>query len=323
LALQSGYCIYHDKDYYRNDKKHAAIILKRLGRKLQLSEGSDLYLVGYHFPEQSPDENPDLFMYGVLSKVYFCAAIFHGTFQPSFIFNKTVDFTGVTFLIEANFSYVEFKDEVEFSQVTFSGDAIFSGTKFPTQVRFSNTNFKGKADFTYAEFNDLKLYSTKFENDADFKQATFHETHLSNVSFGKETSFILCDFFKDIVFWEAEFNGAVSFLGATFHDKLREISSSKFNGTADFSGVTFVKGVSFSHTTFTKKARFEGTKFEVNANFWHTIFSDKAIFSGAIFGTKLFADFSETILRALSLLQPSLAPDSWEKQTFLQILNIM
>jgi uncharacterized protein YjbI with pentapeptide repeats len=110
------------------------------------------------------------------------------------------------------------------------------------------------------------------------------------------SSFIWCDFFKNIVFWEGEFNCAVSFLGATFHDKLREISSSKFNGTADFSGVTFVKGVSFSHATFTKKAIFEGTKFEVNANFWHSIFSDKASFSGAIFGTKLFADFSETVL---------------------------
>jgi uncharacterized protein YjbI with pentapeptide repeats len=142
----------------------------------------------------------------------------------------------------------------------------------------------------------LKLYNTKFENDADFKQAAFHGIYLTNVSFAKETSFIWCDFFKNIVFWEGEFNGAVSFLDATFHDKLREISSSKFNGTADFSGVTFVKGVSFSHATFTKKAIFEGTKFEVNAKFWHSIFSDKVSFSGAIFGTKLFADFSETVL---------------------------
>jgi uncharacterized protein YjbI with pentapeptide repeats len=195
-AIPSGYCIFHDKDYY---KRSPDVIKTELKRKIKESVECKkaLFCIGYHLSSVTVKET-------FTEPVYFNSAKFHAvnftkaTFFNSVDFSKAeyyddVYFYTTRFLDFANFTLAKFNNRIIFSDAIFT-NVIFLGSSFEN-VTFSNTNF-GLADFSKAEFNSY--------------------TNFVGAIFAKRAKFIGTIFFDRVDFTAAEFHSGANFIFAIF-----------------------------------------------------------------------------------------------------------
>ena len=172
------------------------------------------------------------------------------------------DFSGATFVGDANFTRVVFDQDARFSDVTFMGTADFSNARFAGDAFFRWVAFNSNADFREASFGgDADLRDTAFAADAGFSGASF-EGHAGffRSSFGGNASFFRTDFAGVAEFREAVFEGHAGFNAATFYGDAH-FSRATFEGLAGFRDVTFKAGAEFYRASFVQTADFCDSSF--------------------------------------------------------------
>ena len=217
-ALDSGFCIYHDEQYYKEKPENLCnAILDKI--KTHNSYLKPIYLIGYHIPEIIIKQE-------FLTPTYFTQSQFHGAtnFSESIFYKKT-NFDKTSFE-DAKFIHTEFRDSVQFVKSFFSS-VEFAGTTFGYSV------FSG-SKFIKSLFLKCKIGHTFFAG-ATFKDGQFPANNFGYVSF------------YNTIFE----NG--SFINSRFEDA--EFQSTKFQ-EIDFSGTEF-EAANFSGTLFKQKANFE------------------------------------------------------------------
>jgi len=236
IALASGLCIFHDKNY-SNDKE----LVQKISDKIisALTKREALFFIGYNIPDMKIKET-------FKNIVYFTKANFTNIDFTKSKFHK-VDFSGAKFQ-NANFSKTTF-EEADFLAVEFNGKANFSKTVFKEKVNFSESVFK-KANFSSSSMKRAQFLGTKFQT------ANFGLTKIT-----------------DSDFYGVLFSGLANFVGTNI--KRSEFPNSRFQGKTRFTGAKFEK-VEFSQSNFgsvdfdyasMNVMRFNGTIFDGAANF--------------------------------------------------------
>jgi len=286
IALASGLCIFHDKNY-SNDKELDQKISDKI--KSVLAKNETLFCIGYNIPDLKIKETFKNF-------VYFTKASFTNTDFSSSKF-QSVDFSGAKFQ-NANFSKATF-EEADFLAVEFSGKANFSNTVFKKKVNFSESVFNKRANFNGSSMKRAQFLGSKFQT-ADFGLTKIEDSDFYGVLFSGVANFIGTDI-KRSVFPNSRFQGKTRFTGAKFEKT--EFPQSNFAGT-DFDHAS-MKVMKFHGTTFSGPANFYSSKlekvdlyqanFEKNSNFAEAtlrevIFSDGKFQGNSNFAYVIFQD---------------------------------
>jgi uncharacterized protein YjbI with pentapeptide repeats len=163
---------------------------------------------------------------------------------------------------------------VKLKNVVFQGPVNFGGAVFTEDASFKNTEFRDGATFTNAEFKieraDFK--NTKFRGEAKFDNAEFEVADFYEAKFNGAVSFKNANFRQDVDFRGAQFDDDAEFQGAkfgglvTFSDD-RNVEAAQFNKTANFADVKFGDVAKFNLTQFGGYANFENARFNKTANF--------------------------------------------------------
>jgi Pentapeptide repeats (9 copies) len=117
-TLDSGLCIFHDKNYLQdknNHKEHEQKVIREITDKVNNSivQKKALLCVGYHLPDNIPIK-------GDFTKpVYFSEAKL-----------QRIDFSFAKLAAGANFSQANFEGKANFRSAEFSGGASFFEAKF-------------------------------------------------------------------------------------------------------------------------------------------------------------------------------------------------
>jgi hypothetical protein len=135
--LPSGFCIFHDENYLKEDKnnreEHEKTVRDKLMDKVHnnsVNEKEALLCIGYHVPDITIKAN--------FSKpVYFTKCEFQGI----------TDFSDSRFFGNAYFSSAKFSERVNFDKAIFSGIAIFNSAIFSEEADFSRAEFSEEAYF--------------------------------------------------------------------------------------------------------------------------------------------------------------------------------
>jgi uncharacterized protein YjbI with pentapeptide repeats len=207
VATDSGFCIFHDKKYLKdeaNSEPRKKEVTSRLMQKIKEFTNNKIrdnreYLVcnGYNLPDITIKEY-------FTNQVFFLNCHFHGTanFSGS-IFESNANFGGSTFyqntsfyrvgfVNPTSFSSVQFLKDTNFAYSIFNSDTYFLGAIFSGQVTFENTQFLGDTFFDKARFIDKTDFSkTEFGGKTRFKYSIFEANErvlfdvktLSKVSF--------------------------------------------------------------------------------------------------------------------------------------------
>ena len=252
--LDSGFCIFHDKDYLQdktsNSEDHKSKVMDRLKQIVNhaISNNARLLCIGFQLPDFSLSDLSNNKEFTI--PVYFSSSQFFG---------KT-DFHEAKFEEITSFSGVNFKERADFSDANFK------------VANFSKANFKDKADFIRANFKVASFIRAKFEKEADFYKANFEgESFFTVAKFEGEAEFSGVNFkeradFSDANFKVADFHGA-TFEGALFFDY------AKFEGEARFFNVYF-EYTHFYNSEFYGKTYFSG-EFNGKTNFDYVLFVGK------------------------------------------------
>ncbi len=177
-----------------------------------------------------------------------------------------VSFDKASFLALADFADASFQ-HASFIGTSFSQPVVFDGAQFRDFVSFEDAAFHQDASFNHAVFDGV----------ADFNYSSFDSyTYLTGAQF-----------YKDALFSDVDFSGALDASASLFARKANFFQS-RFN-TADFSGAVFSGPVQFGLARFSGLASFGGAIFASEAGFNMARFSDAAYFSEAEFrGPALF-----------------------------------
>jgi uncharacterized protein YjbI with pentapeptide repeats len=175
-----------------------------------------------------------------------------------------------------------FKEAINFEGVTFCGDANFSGAEFSGSANFNEATFRGITDFNGAKFGE----------GAGFVDAAFRwVAYFNGTRFIRFANFDGAAFSDDIRFVEAIFWGDANFSGAKFSGS-SNFNDAAFRGMAEFRGAAFGGDIWFVEAKFWGNANFSGAKFSGSSNFNDVAFRGMAEFRGAAFGGS--ADFGHT-----------------------------
>ena len=175
IALASGLCIFHDKNY-SNDKELGQKISEKI--KSTLAKKEALFFIGYNIPDLKIKET-------FKNVVYFTKANFTNTDFRNSKFKK-VDFSGAKFQ-NANFSKAIF-EEADFLAAEFSGKANFSNTVFKKKVNFSESVFK-RANFSGSSMKRAQFLGTKFKT-ANFGLTKIEDSDFYGVFFSGLANFV-------------------------------------------------------------------------------------------------------------------------------------
>ncbi|MGC9504260.1 pentapeptide repeat-containing protein [Baaleninema sp.] len=175
-----------------------------------------------------------------------------------------------------------FRGRLNFSRTRFLNDVDLTNTFFLDRVEGVSAVFAGKTNASDARFSqDLRLTNARFLDTVSFRNSIFSGAlNASNV----------------------QFEGTVSFAGATFENST-DFHQNTFKKPTDFERVKFVGSADFSKTEWRDRAWFPKTKFVdflflTNANFLATVNFREARFDCPVNlrGASLsaLADFSDT-----------------------------
>jgi uncharacterized protein YjbI with pentapeptide repeats len=303
-SIDSGYCIFHDENYYQ---LHPKEIDEAFEKKL-LGKTDPLICIGYNLVNVR-------FEGDITKSLDFSRAIFHGDFNAinAEFTGEITDFTRAKFTKRTDFSFAKFTGEktyfagaeftgwIYFTRAEFTGEkTIFAGAKFTGEkTYFAGAKFTGKeTDFTGAKFTGKETYfaGAEFTGEiTDFAGAKFtgKETYFTGAKFtGEKTYFAGAEFTGWINFTRAKFTGKeTDFAGAKFTGKETYFTGAEFTGEiTDFTGAKFTgKETDFSFAKFTgEKTIFAGAKFTGEiTDFSLAKFTGKeTIFAGAKFTGK-------------------------------------
>lgn len=300
IALASGLCIFHDKNY-SNDKELGQKISEKI--KSTLAKKEALFFIGYNIPDLKIKET-------FKNVVYFTKANFTNTDFTNSKFHK-VDFSGSKFL-NANFSRSSF-EEADFLAVEFGGHSNFSNTVFKNKVNFSESVFND-VNFNGSTMKRAQFLGSKFQT-ADFSFTKIEDSDFYGVEFQDATNFVGTDI-KRTVFPNSKFQGRTRFTGAKFektnftHSRfgaidfdhasinVMKLQGTTFAGDANFFStkldkvdlhrVKFKKSSNFAESTL-QEVIFSDGKFQGDSNFAYVVFQDNVRFKNIEFYA---ADFS-------------------------------
>lgn len=263
--LNSGFCKFHDKNYFRQNKDEIAhLFYTKVSQIIEKNE--KLLCLGYNLPKINFNNNRfnDLviFDFANIESIHCDGTYFeHISFESSII--DDVYFTQCDF----KFIYVH---QTNFKKVHIT-DSHFKNAAFPQCI------FKGLAYFFNNVFERISMDYCEFVEGANFWM-----TKLNNASFSH------CIFKKTCLF------GTISMPNKKF--KTTTIQNGNFTGT-EFENATF-KSVVFSGNTTFENTKFENCYFNEaifdelnfgfseitnNADFTKTTFNEKAFFNNLLF----------------------------------------
>ncbi len=180
-----------------------------------------------------------------------------------------------------NFSGLHFKKDVNFSSFIFPVETLFVKTTFHEIIQFEDTNFQA-VSFSEAVFLDYaRFHATLFYGTVNFDKVKFSNCGLFNSA----------RFYKDAFF-----------TGATFYQKnnsTTSFSDAKFSNKVLFTDAKFDCDTRFTETIFTKNASFENTGFLKDVYFTGSVFSETADFKNAKFYGEI-AKFKKVIFEKIS-----------------------
>jgi uncharacterized protein YjbI with pentapeptide repeats len=184
--LTTGFCIFHDENYFINNKQE---VLQRFMERVKkaIDDKKTLLCIGYNIPEDIHLTNRHFFR-----PVYFSKAKFYGK----------VYFTDTHFEKEAYFKEAIFYDKVHFGAANFHQEANFIEATFQ-EANFRQAIFEYKAYFIEATFKEVYFIDTNFHQETNFTEATFQEAYFREAKFHKKTHFI------EARFREADFSKAI------------------------------------------------------------------------------------------------------------------
>jgi uncharacterized protein YjbI with pentapeptide repeats len=224
---ESGYCILHERDQFKNTLLFAERIEKKLERK-------DYNFRGVYFPRQMSN----LFREIVFEK--------KADFSNA-VFTCKCDFQGAVFVRGATFIQTEFREDTNFQLSEFLANAYFTNSIFLKGVKFSNVEFKLRSQFGGTRFiGKVDFSDSNFLGHVDFVGANFiNEAKFEGTTFNKATDFMGAEFKED-----ARFEGSRFIEGANFW-------KTKFYGATSFNGAEFAGGANFESASFFATVRFE------------------------------------------------------------------
>ena len=223
-SLESGYCKFHDEDYF--DETNSDELIKLIQNQLKSENGK---CIGYRIPSIKMREIKMPFL------VYFNKAEFLGE----------VDFSKKCNSSKIIFEECTFHKEVNFSNSVNNEELYFSSAKFLKNVKFINAEFKRKVDFQSTKFNDnVNFQSSLFKQKVIFQKTDFQHIY-----------FDLSIFNEDVDFYKTKFNKPASFWNVKFLNKTI-FTLSEFIENADFHESEF-KNVIFQDTIFNEGVNYE------------------------------------------------------------------
>jgi uncharacterized protein YjbI with pentapeptide repeats len=213
-------------------------------------------------------------------------------------------FTDATFEAAVRFDQATVSKAAIFEEATFVDEATFRGTEFHGRsididdyTSFDGATFEDSVRFDYARFEAISFETTLFRDAAHFEETrTTAPATFDGATFESVADFDGATFEDDVSYVAATFDGTTRFRGITF-----EGGATVLHADADFSEVTFAKGVSFEsgqigavtfeETCFETDACFRDVAFRESTNFDATKFAGEAVFDGATFdGEATFED---------------------------------
>jgi uncharacterized protein YjbI with pentapeptide repeats len=250
LPLLSSMCIFHDKEYHKNN---AHVLTRSILRKLQLLSNHGLYLIGYKIPAL------EIRKINFTAPAYFAKSIVYGNMILEEIFFQEFDFSdselhkthisNVVFTREASFANTKFNNIATFELTEFHSTAIFRRAQF-NEINFVSVSFQTEAIFDYANFQKKAFFGIKeIKGKADFFHVEFKDTVVfPKVKFLGETNFFYCifygktDFILDIFNEETKFQNVLFKNGEETIFDVKDLSRVSFRGT-DITKVRFTEKV--------------------------------------------------------------------------------
>lgn len=189
---------------------------------------------------------------------------FNGYVFPSFTyfrgstFEEHADFGMSVFVIEGNFSDVQFKSGVNFRASIFD-DIIFEDTHF-NYAFFDFGLFNNRTDFSPKFIREATFTSSYFKMKPNFKRINFESVNFSYCLFDDGVNFLDCSVDKRLLLNGAIFEGKADF------------SRSRLECETDLKRTNFKDDLDFSYSIFKERVNFSETKFEGYSSFKETTF---------------------------------------------------
>lgn len=235
-------------------------------------------------------------------------------YLESDFFSSVIDFSGVIFPGNIDFSNKRIVKKIIFDEAKFIGDINFEETKFSDTVFFTGAVFYGRANFENTIFESkVFLNGITSKKPISFIKATFIKyVDFQGCNFSHVSIFSSCKFHDEVYFNNAVFSRAlftnVNFVGQVFfndtvHNGTLDFSNSKFNSDAFFEnkdvggmdavkaafdymifdGSKFLSVCNFNNRTFMNATSFESVEFNIAPEFHNSVLHQDTRFINAIF----------------------------------------
>lgn len=285
IALGSGYCIFHDPNYFKANApeapEKAKTLLDRFRHLLEVknSKGEELEFVGYNLPDL---DLSNIVIHNNLNMVFstfkgyldLTSSTFEGKLNiGNSVFEKNLTMDYAKFLQATDFRECHFHGDVEASDITFEMSCIFTQAKFDKKASFAGAIFKGTTSFITSIFSGEALfYNTKFLEETEFNSTRF-----------EKNTFFHGSFFENGWFDAVIFEQLVNF--NTSEAKKLNFSNSHFD-EATFHGLKCNNG-RFQNSIFNKKVNFNESQID-RAYYQNSIYHDFATFENTSFSISDF-----------------------------------
>jgi uncharacterized protein YjbI with pentapeptide repeats len=215
-------------------------------------------------------------------------------------FRSIVDLTGTSIDGRSDFSFAELERVAVFEGTSFTGPASFAKADFHGVAAFRSATFSAPVDFTHASFDRV----------ADLAFVTFkRKAVIADVDFRGVVDLEGSTFSGSVSFDDSRFEGQARFTGRIFDTpEPASFLAVRFDGGADFSGVSFGRGAVFDLSEAQGNLGFQQATFQGDASFSTVQYSGKTDFSGASFHG--FLNFDQAIVESLDLGDASLGKAS-------------
>ena len=256
-SLDSGFCIFHDKNYDNNKER-----LNQLNKKIESSvrNKEPLFCIGYNIPDIK------------IKKKFFALIYFTKAKLENFNFSGSeaeyADFSGT------KFDYIDFS-ETTFNELDFLGSEGFGNSKFSKITILKKANFS-ESIFHNIDFHESKLFNAQFlgtkVNSVDFGLSEIQNSNFFGTEFHKMTNFVGSKIINT-EFTNVKFLGITNFTGSTiqrvqfFNCQFSRIEfDSSIMDIVSFQNSIFDSGVSFVSAEINISNLFK-IQFEKNVNF--------------------------------------------------------
>jgi len=235
-SLNSGFCIFHDKNFKNNEDK-----INQLNKKIEycIKNNKPLYCIGFIIPSIRIKKKFSSPIYLTKSEL--------DNFNFSGSQAKYADFSGI------KFQYIDFS-ETTFDELDFLGSEGFGNSKFSKIRILKKANFS-ESVFQHLDFHESKLLNTQFlgtkSRGADFGLAEIQDSNFFGAEFEKNTNFVGSKI-VNTEFPKVKFLGITNFTGSSLQKT--QFSQCQFSKTEFDSSILDV--INFQHSIFNREVNF-------------------------------------------------------------------